>query len=342
MQTYPMAVISEAGKIEFEDHPMNDLQPDEVRIKVKYAAVCGSDLHLFKGLHPSVELPSAVGHELSGEIVETGPAVTDLKVGDRVTVEPVIACGKCHFCQRGQYHLCQDVSFHYRRGQGAFGAYFVAPARYVFRLPDSVSLETGALVEPLSVALHAVNKCGMRLGQSTAVFGAGAIGLLVVMLASRLTQGKTFSVDINPFRLQKALELGASSAINNLESNAVEAIIAETDGLGADFTFEAVGMALTLEQALQSVRKGGLATLIGIFEDPNPKVPVNLFIQKEITLSGSQGYNWDFQDALTILDQNAISLETLITHRFPLEKTQDAFSLLTQRGNQAIKVLIEM
>jgi 2-desacetyl-2-hydroxyethyl bacteriochlorophyllide A dehydrogenase len=342
MQTYPMAVISEPGKIEFEDHPMNDLQPDEVRIKVKYAAICGSDLHLFKGLHPSVELPSAVGHELSGEIVETGPAVTHLKVGDRVTVEPVIACGKCHFCQRGQYHLCQDVSFHYRRGQGAFGASFVAPARYVFRLPDSVSMETGALVEPLSVALHAVNKCGMRLGQSTAVFGAGAIGLLVVMLASRLTQGKTFSVDINPFRLQKALELGASSAINNLEGNAVEAIIAETDGLGADFTFEAVGMSLTLEQALQSVRKGGLATLIGIFEDPNPKVPVNLFIQKEITLSGSQGYNWDFQDALTILDQNAISLETLITHRFPLEKTQDAFSLLTQRGNQAIKVLIEM
>jgi 2-desacetyl-2-hydroxyethyl bacteriochlorophyllide A dehydrogenase len=342
MQTYPMAVISEPGKIEFEDHPMNDLQPDEVRIKVKYAAICGSDLHLFKGLHPSVDLPSAVGHELSGEVVETGPAVTHLKVGDRVTVEPVIACGKCHFCQRGQYHLCQDVSFHYRRGQGAFGAYFVAPARYVFRLPDSVSMETGALVEPLSVALHAVNKCGMRLGQSTAVFGAGAIGLLVVLLASRLTQGKTFSVDINPFRLQKALELGASKAINNLEGNAVETIITETDGLGADFTFEAVGMALTLEQALQSVRKGGLATLIGIFEDPNPKVPVNLFIQKEITLSGSQGYNWDFQDALTILDQNAISLETLITHRFPLEKTQDAFSLLTQRGYQAIKVLIEM
>ena len=342
MQTYPMAVISEPGKIEFEDHPLNDLQADEVRIKVKYAAICGSDLHLFKGLHPSVSLPSAVGHELSGEIVEIGPAVTHLKVGDRVTVEPVIACGKCHFCLRGQYHLCQDVSFHYRRGQGAFGAYFVAPARYVFRLPDSVSMETGTLVEPLSVALHAVNKCGMRLGQSTAVFGAGAIGLLVVLLASRLTQGKTFSVDINPFRLQKALELGATKAINNLESNAVENIIAETDGLGADFTFEAVGFALTLEQALQSVRKGGLATLIGIFEDPNPKVPVNLFIQKEITLSGSQGYNWDFQDALTILDQNAISLEPLITHRFPLEKTQDAFSLLTQRGNQAVKVLIEM
>ena len=342
MQTYPMAIITEPGKIGFEDHPMNDLQADEVRIKVKYAAVCGSDLHLFKGLHPSVSLPSAVGHELSGEIVELGSAVTNLQIGDRVTVEPVIACGKCHFCLRGQYHLCQDVSFHYRRGQGAFGGYFVAPARYVFRLPDSLSMETGALVEPLSVALHAVNKCGMRLGQSTAVFGAGAIGLLVVMLASRLTQGKTFSIDINEFRLAKALELGASKAINNLEENAIETILEQTNGLGVDFSFEAVGFAQTLEQALQAVRKGGLTTLIGIFEDPFPKVPVNLFIQKEITLSGSQGYNWDFQDALTILDQNRLSLETLVTHRFPLEKVEEAFKLLTTRGNQAIKVLIEM
>ncbi|QRN83755.1 alcohol dehydrogenase catalytic domain-containing protein [Chloroflexota bacterium] len=342
MQTYPMAIITEPGKVAFEDHPMNNLLPDEVRIKVKYAAICGSDLHLYKGLHPSVSLPSAVGHELSGVVIEKGSEVTNLQVGDRVTVEPVIACGKCHFCLRGQYHLCQDVSFHYRRGQGAFGEYFIAPARYVFRLPDSVSLETGALVEPLSVALHAVNKCEMHLGQSTAVFGAGAIGLLVVMLASRRTQGQTFSIDINQFRLDKALEIGATMAINNLEENSVETILNQTERLGVDFSFEAAGFAQTLEQTLQSVRKGGLSTLIGIFEDPFPKVPINLFIQKEITLSGSQGYNWDFQDALTILDQNKLSLETLVTHRFPLEKVQDAFSLLTQRGNQAIKVLIEM
>jgi 2-desacetyl-2-hydroxyethyl bacteriochlorophyllide A dehydrogenase len=342
MEIYPMAMISEPGKISFTEQPMTQLKPDEVRIKVEYAAICGSDLHLFKGKHPSAALPSAVGHELSGKIVELGSEVSTLSIGDRVTVEPVIACGECFFCQRGQYHLCQDVSFHYRRGQGAFGSYFTAPAKYVFKLPDSISMEASALVEPLSVALHAVNKCGMKLGDSKAVFGAGAIGLLITMLVSRLSQGRTFSVDIDDFRLQKALDLGTTVAINNLQEDAVEKIIDATDGLGADFTFEAVGLAMTLEQALRSVRKGGLATLIGIFEKPMPEVPVNLFIQKEITLTGSQGYNWDFQKALAILSQNELPIESLITHRFPLAKLQDGFDLLTTQGNQAIKVLIEV
>ena len=200
-------------------------------------------------------------------------------------------------------------------------------------------MESGALVEPFSVALHAVNKCGLRLGDSSAIFGAGAIGLLTAMLVSRLTQGFTFSVDIDDFRLQKALDLGVSVTINNLQEDAVETIINATEGLGADFTFEAVGLSMTLEQALRSVRKGGLATLIGIFEKPMPEVPVNLFIQKEITLTGSQGYNWDFQKALTILSQNDLPLESLITHHFPLADLQDAFDLLTTHGNQAIKVL---
>ncbi len=341
MQTYPMAMISEPGKISFIEQPIVEIKPDEVRIKTMYAAICGSDLHLFKGKHPSAALPSAVGHELSGEIIELGSEVSKLSIGDRVTVEPVIACGECYFCKRGQYHLCQDVSFHYRRGQGAFGGYFIAPAKYVLKLPDSVSMESGALVEPFSVALHAVNKCGLRLGDSSAIFGAGAIGLLTAMLVSRLTQGLTFSVDIDDFRLQKALDLGVSVTINNLQEDAVETIINATEGLGADFTFEAVGLSMTLEQALRSVRKGGLATLIGIFEKPMPEVPVNLFIQKEITLTGSQGYNWDFQKALTILSQNDLPLESLITHHFPLANLQDAFDLLTTHGNQAIKVLIE-
>lgn len=342
MKTYPMAMITEPGKIGFEDRPVQDILPDEVRIKVRFASICGSDLHLFKGKHPSASLPSAVGHELSGEIVEVGAQVSHLSIGDRVTVEPVIACGNCHYCIRGQYHLCQDVSFHYRRGQGAFGACFIAPAKYTFRLPDSISMEAGALIEPLSVALHAVNKCSMKLGDTCAVFGAGAIGLLVTMLVSRLTQGKTFSVDIDETRLQKALELGASIAINNLQEDAVEKILKETRGLGVDFAFEAVGLSQTLEQALRSIRKGGQATVIGIFENPLPQVPVNLFIQKEITLAGSQGYNWDFQNALALLDQQKLPLENLITHRFKLERLQDAFDLLTSRGNQAVKVLIEM
>ena len=127
-------------------------------IKVQTAAICGSDLHLFKGKHPSVSLPSAVGHELSGEVVRVGRMVTGFEEGDRVTIEPVIACGSCYYCRRGEYHLCSNISFQYRQGQGAFGEYFYAPENRTFKLPSSISFEEGALIEPLSVALHASKK----------------------------------------------------------------------------------------------------------------------------------------------------------------------------------------
>lgn len=342
MTTYPMAVLTEPGRIEFQQKEIPELKANEVLIKVKFASICGSDLHLFKGKHPSVELPSAVGHELSGDIIALGKNVTTRKIGERVTVEPVIACGQCHYCKRGKYHLCEQISFHYRKGQGAFGTYFVAPEEHVFKLPDSISYEEGVLIEPLSVALHAVHKNDIKLGDSCAVFGAGAIGLLTTMLVSQISQSKCFAIDINEFRLKMANQLGATYTINNLKENAFETIMRETDQRGVDFAFEAVGMKITLEQALQSLSKGGSATVIGIFEDQEPIVPINLFIQKEISLSGSQGYNWDFQDALSILASGNIHLQPLITHQFRFEDLQKGFDLLLSQNNQAVKVLIEM
>ena len=342
MLTHTTAIISAPGKIAYQQSEVPQLKANDVLIQVKFASICGSDLHLFKGKHPSVQLPSAVGHELSGEVIAVGEQVSTKKIGDRVTVEPVIACGKCHFCKRGQYHLCEEISFHYRKGQGAFGTYFVAPEEHVFKLPDSISYEEGALIEPLSVALHAVHKNDIKLGDTCAVFGAGAIGLLTAMLVSHISQSKCFVADINEFRLEMAKQLGATHAINNLKENALETILRETNQRGVDFAFEAVGMKITLEQALQSLSKGGAATVIGIFENQEPSLPINLFIQKEISLSGSQGYNWDFQDALSILETGNIHLQPLITHRFRFEDLQKGFDLLLTPGNQAIKVLIEM
>jgi len=339
---YPMAFVTEPGKIGFQEKDLIDPSEKEILIKGKFSSICGSDLHLFRGKHPSVQLPSAVGHELSGEIAAVGEEVTHLKKGDRVTVEPVLSCGNCDFCRRGQYHLCENISFQYRKGQGSFAPYFTAPMERVFKLPDSLSYEEGALIEPLSVALHAVKKSGIGLGRSCAVFGAGAIGLLVTMLVNRTANGNCFVVDINNFRLKKALDLGATRAINNQSENAVDAILNETGQQGVDYSFEAVGMELTLTQALQVVRKGGLATLLGIFEKPLPKLPVNLFIQREITLSGSQGYNWDFQDAINILEQGDLDLKPLITHKFPLSDIQKGFDLLMERGNKAVKILIDL
>lgn len=340
--TYPMAHVTAPGKIEFLEKELAPPGEREVLIAVRAAAICGSDLHIFKGKHPSAPLPVSVGHEIAGEVLETGPGVSRLRVGERVTVEPVIACGRCEACRKGQYHLCQNISFQYRRGQGGFGKYFVVSEAHAFRLPEQISYAEGALVEPLAVALHALKRSELRMGERCAIFGAGAIGLLLLMLAQVAGAGCTAIVDVQDFRLQKALELGASRAINARLEDVLAAIHALSGGQGVERSFEAVGLEGTLMQALQALKKGGRATLLGIFEDSEARLPVNLFVQREIALAGSQGYNWDFQDGLALLEQGKLDLKPLITHRLKLEALQEGFELLSTPGNRALKVVVEV
>jgi 2-desacetyl-2-hydroxyethyl bacteriochlorophyllide A dehydrogenase len=342
MHSYPMAVVTQPGKIEFRDRDLPEISPHGVLVQVKAAAICGSDLHIFKGKHPSAPLPAAIGHELAGQVLSVGREVTRVKEGDRVTIEPVLACGVCEFCRRGSYHLCTQISFQYRQGQGGFAPFFVVNEDRTFILPPGMTCLEGALVEPLSVALHAVKKSGISFGQSAAIFGAGAIGLLTLLLAKRAAGGRMFITDIHPMRLQKALELGAYRSIDNRLEDAVQVILDETEQLGVDRSFEAVGIETTLVQSLKTLKKGGVATLLGIFENPQVQLPANIFMQREITLSGSQGYNWDFQDSLTLLENGAIDLKPLITHRFALERLQEGFETLLDPACGAVKVVIEI
>lgn len=337
----PMAVVSAPGRIEIQDRPLPQMGAEDVKIRVRATSICGSDLHIFKGKHPSAPLPVPVGHEISGEVVAIGSAVSGLAVGDPVAVEPVINCGRCHYCTRGQYHLCTNISFQYRVGQGGFTPYFVLPARYAHKLPAGISFAEGALVEPLSVAVHAVKKAGLQIGDRAAVFGAGALGMMVLMLL-RLSGNEAAVVDVNNNRLAMARELGAVMGLNNLSVNAVDEIVHWADGLGVDTAFEVVGLEITLRQALQAVRKGGRAVVMGLFETEAVSLPANLFVQKEICLCGTQGYNWDFQDSIVFLRSGAVNLKPLITHQFPLKDVQSAFDLLMTPGNDAVKVVVRM
>jgi 2-desacetyl-2-hydroxyethyl bacteriochlorophyllide A dehydrogenase len=341
-KTYPMAMVTAPGKVEFHERDLPLLVGKDVLVQIKAAAICGSDIHIFKGRHPSVELPISIGHEAAGQIIAVGKEVSRHNVGDRVTIEPVITCGGCDFCKRGQYHLCMNISFQYRKGQGTFASFFVASEERVYKLPGNLSYEEGALVEPLSVALHAVKKSRIQLGQTSAVFGSGAIGLLVATLVRRAGGNRLFVSDINPFRLGKALEFGATDVINSLSADPVEIILAKTLQMGVDRTFEAVGLETTLLQALRVLKKGGNATLLGIFENPQAVLPVNLFVQREISLAGSQGYCWDFQDSLALLENGVIDLKKLITHRLPLKDLQQGFEILTNPKEASIKVVVSM
>ena len=158
--------VYEPFKVHFLHKPVRPLAPDEVLVKVRASAICGSDLHIARGLHPSAPLPVTIGHEFSGDVVAIGSEVTKARLGERVTVEPCIVCGKCDACRHGQYGYCEHISFTYRNGDGAMADYVVVKEPYVYELPDYLSYETGALIEPLSVATHAVRRADIRLGET--------------------------------------------------------------------------------------------------------------------------------------------------------------------------------
>ncbi|MFC1923216.1 MFS transporter, partial [Chloroflexota bacterium] len=166
--------------------------PDQAVRTEKAVSICGSDLDIFKGAHPAAPLPVPAGHEIAGEVQKVGNSVNKLKPGDRVAIEPVIVCEQCYFCQRGEYSLCENISFQYRKGQGGFTPLFIAPEKWAHPLPPNISYAEGALVEPLSVALHAIKKSNLGIGDNSAIFGAGAIGLLLLMLVKSTGGGDAF------------------------------------------------------------------------------------------------------------------------------------------------------
>jgi len=339
-KSYPMAMVNTPGKIDFEERILKEPSADQVLIKTRAVSICGSDLHTFKGEHPFAHLPAALGHELSGEVVAVGESVRRLKVGDRVALEPVIPCGHCVFCQKGTYNLCANLSFHHRQGQGAFTPFFVVDEKWLHKLPKSISFEEGALLEPLAVAVHAVQKAPITLGSTVAIFGAGAVGLMILVLSRLAGAEDIITVDVQEFRLMAAREMGASFALANQSEKTVEDIVHMADGLGIDVAFEVAGKQMTVVQSLQVLRKGGHAILVGLNPEPEITIPSNIFVQKEISLSGSQGYCWDFQTALKLVEGGSIDLSRFISHRVSFDSLQEGFDLLTRPEGRANKVVV--
>jgi len=343
MEEYLMAVVSAPGQVEFVKRTLPPLGEKDVLIRVKACSICGGDVHLYKGKHPLASLPAAIGHELAGEIIKKGPGVSKVNLGDRVVVEPVLTCGQCYFCVHGEYHLCQNIAYQYSAGQGGFTPYFITAEKWVHQIPDSISYEEAALIEPLAVAVHAMRKAEVALGHNVAIFGAGGIGLFLLQVVRAAGANSIFVIDIQDHRLKLAQELGASWAINPEKEDALAKIFQETNGLGVDRSFEAVGLEKTLRQSAECLKKGGICVLIGLFEEPwAVKFPVNLFVQKEIQIRGSRGYCWDFQKAINLVSNGQVKLAPLISHRRPLTDLPQAFALLLNPANKAHKVVIQI
>ena len=330
--------VASPGCVDFITRTVKDPEANQIIIKIRSSAICGSDLHIYKGKHPAVKLPVTIGHEFSGDVVAVGSAVTKVKIGDRVTVEPVIVCGKCEACRTGNYGYCENISFTYRNGDGAMANYITVLEPYVYHLPDTLSYNAGALIEPLSVAVHAVRRADVRMGEKVVVIGAGAIGILVAALCRKCGAAEVAVVDFNDGRLKKALEMGATSSINGKTQDVYEEVSRLTNGVGADKAFECVGLEATFNEAMTVLRKGGLATIIGIFENPQITINASRFITHEIRVQGAQGYCWDFPVSLRM--SREINLEKIITHEFPMSDLQKALDVCLDKSSGALKVVL--
>jgi len=331
--------VVEPATVDFLTRTVGEPKPNQVVVKIVSSAICGSDLHIFKGKHPLAPLPVTIGHELAGDVVAVGSEISKIKIGDRVTIEPVIVCGKCRACKTGNYGYCENISFTYRNGDGAMADYITVEEPYVYKLPGHLSYNAGALIEPLSVAVHAVRRADIKMGEKVLVIGAGAIGLLIAALCRKIGATEVAIADYSPKRLEIALKLGATTVINPSEKDVYEVVNEITGSIGMDKTFECVGLEATFNQAIMSLRKNGLATIIGIFENPNIAISATRFITHEIKVQGSQGYCWDFPIALEMSKE--VDLEKLVTHTFKLQDLQQALETCLDRNSGAIKVIVQ-
>ena len=331
--------VYEPFKVRFLHREVRDLAPDEALIRVRASALCGSDLHIARGLHPSAPLPVTIGHEFSGDVAAVGSGVKELRPGQRVTVEPCIVCGQCEACRQGRYGYCQNISFTYRNGDGAMADYVVVKAANVYQLPDYMSYETGALMEPLAVATHAVRRAQVALGETVLVIGTGAIGLMTAAMCRRSGAARVIVSGRSQGRLDMALEMGATHVIDSSRTDLEQEVAKLTGGKGVDKSFECVGKESCFLQAILTLRRDGTATIAGIYESPQVTFPVGRLVTHEIHIQGTQGYCWDFP--IAIAAARDLPLEKLITPVFPLDQLQQALDTALDRKSNSIKVIVK-
>lgn len=337
-------VLTEYKRFELQEVPVPEVGPDDVLIQVKACGICGSDVHGMDGSTGRRIPPVIMGHEAAGLIAEVGASVVGWQVGDRVTFDSTVYCGRCYFCRRGLVNLCDDrrvlgVSCDEYRQNGAFAEYVVVPQRVLYRLPEGLSFERAAMVEALSVAFHAVGRAPVTLNDTAVVVGAGMIGLLVVQSLRLAGCGRIVAVDVDEGRLELARKLGAAEVLRSDRADVPAAVRALTGGRGADLAFEVVGISPTLELATQCLRKGAALTLIGNVA-PTAELLLQAVVTRQLTLYGSCASSGEYPSCLEMIDRGAVDVEPLISAVAPLAEGAAWFDRLYRREPGLMKVIL--
>jgi L-iditol 2-dehydrogenase len=338
-------VLKEYRKFAVEDFPVPTLRPDEVLVRVRACGICGSDVHGMDGSSGRRIPPIIMGHEAAGVIDEVGASVTNWKKGERVTFDSTVSCGECWYCRRGEVNLCENrrvlgVSCGEYRRHGAFAEYIAVPARILYRLPENVSFDQAAMVEAVSVAVHAVERTPLKPDASAVVVGTGMIGLLIVQVLRARGCGKIIAIDLDKEKLKLASKFGATHTIEASEADMPEKIRTLTSGRGADAAFEVVGLPATVKTAIESVRKGGSITLVGNLK-PQVELPLQSVVTRELTLIGTCASAGEYPACLDLISSGKVNVTDFISATPPLEEGAKWFERLYAGEKGLMKVLLK-
>lgn len=338
-------MLTEYKKLELTDTAVPEVGPRELLVRVRACGICGSDIHGWDGSSGRRIPPLIMGHEAAGEVAAVGSDVRRFRIGDRVTFDSMISCGECPYCRRGEINLCDNrkilgVSCGDYRRHGAFAEYVAVPEHIAFHLPAGLAYHHAAMVEPVSVAVHAVDLTPIRLGDTAVVVGSGMIGLLVIQTLRLAGCQRIYAVDLDDDRLRIACQLGATKSFNSSKVDAVDAIRQETGGHGCDISMEVVGNTPAVRTAVQAVRKGGHVTLVGNIT-ANVEFPLQSVVTREITVHGSCASAGEYPQCIDLLASGAIQVDPLITARAPLEQGHSWFERLYAHEPGAMKVFLE-
>ena len=337
-------ILTAPNCLEWRQVPEPVPAPGDVLIRVGACGICGSDVHGIDGSTGRRRPPIVMGHEAAGTIAALGPEVGGWSVGERVTFDSTVYCGHCDYCRSGCVNLCNDrrvlgVSCDEYRRDGAFAEYVAVPQRILYRLPGDLSFEHAAVVEPVSIAVHAVHRADVASDATTLVVGTGMIGLLVIQVLRARGVATIVAADIDPSRRQLARQCGADIVLDPDDIDIPTAVRDVTDGQGVDAAFEAVGIAVSVSAAVQSARKGAAVVLIGNLA-PEVSVPLQYIVTRELTLLGSCASAGEYPECLDMMASGDVNVAPLLSATAPMREGAAWFDRLYRREPGLMKVIL--
>ena len=343
------AILTKYREFEIKELPVPSIEPGEVLVRIEYASICGSDMHIFTGdFHRRTPVPFIPGHEMAGSIESVGDEVQNFTIGEKVAIDPIIWCGRCPACLAGHYPACTSLKLIGIDMDGGFCQFVAVPASMLYKVPMNISSKYAALLEIYAIGFHANKRAGVKSGDTIAIWGAGRVGQVILQAARTKTQEKIFVVDILDSRLEIAAKANINIiTINALHENPVEAIKRYTDGNGVDIAFEAIGHAHPVEGVvhpirgcIQSIKGGGTVCTLGLSDEAAPIVFKEL-IWKEGKILTSRVSHGEFAEAIEQLAKGNLKPDFLISEVMPAEEIQKAFELLESNPVRYLKILID-